>query len=139
MDTAAGTAADPGGLRAALVAGLTASGHLRTPEIIAAFRETARHLFAPAAGLEAAYRDDTVPVKHDADGTMISCLSAPSIIALQLEQLGVRPGDRVLEAGAASGFNAALLARLAGPGGHVWTLDVDQDLVDGAARNLAAV
>ncbi|MFJ8768942.1 hypothetical protein [Streptomyces clavifer] len=42
------------------------------------------------------------------------------------------PGHRVLEAGAATGYNAALLGKIVYPGGQVWTLDVDQDLVAGA-------
>ncbi|HEY1705186.1 MAG TPA: methyltransferase domain-containing protein [Trebonia sp.] len=103
-----------------------------------AFTETERHLFLPGTGLEAAYENDAVPVKHDRDGVMISCISAPSVVAIQLEQLGVRPGDKVLEAGAATGYNAALLASLAGPDGHVWTIDVDEDLVRDAAAHLKA-
>jgi protein-L-isoaspartate(D-aspartate) O-methyltransferase len=132
------TTPDPVQLRAAMVGSLTAGGHLRTPEIITAFTETERHLFLPGTSLEAAYDNDAVPVKHDGDGVMVSCISAPSVVATQLEQLGVRPGDKVLEAGAATGYNAALLARLAGPGGTVWTIDVDEDLTDAAAANLKA-
>jgi protein-L-isoaspartate(D-aspartate) O-methyltransferase len=132
------TTPDPVQLRAAMVGSLTAGGHLRTPEIITAFTETERHLFLPGTGLAAAYDNDAVPVKHDGDGEMISCISAPSIVATQLEQLGVRPGDKVLEAGAATGYNAALLAWLAGPAGHVWSIDVDEDLVHGAAAHLKA-
>jgi Protein-L-isoaspartate(D-aspartate) O-methyltransferase (PCMT) len=117
------TTPDPVQLRATMVGSLAAGGHLRTPEIMTAFTETERHLFLPAAGLAAAYDNDAVPVKHDSDGEMISCISAPSIVATQLEQLGVHLGDKVLEAGAATGYNAALLARLAGPAGHVWSID----------------
>ena len=132
------TPPDPVQLRAAMVGSLTAGGHLRAPEIITAFTETERHLFLPRTDLADAYGNDAVPVKHDGDGEMISCISAPSIVATQLEQLGVRPGDKVLEAGAATGYNAALLARLAGPAGHVWTVDVDEDLVRDAAAHLKA-
>lgn len=138
METVITTTTGPAGLRAAMVDSLIGGGHLRTKEIITAFTETERHQFLPGTDLRAAYANDAVPVKHDDDGEMISCISAPSIVATQLEQLDVRPGHKVLEAGAATGYNAALLSRLAGPGGHVWTVDVDQDLVDGAARNLAA-
>ena len=139
METAITTTTpDPVQLRATMVGSLTAGGHLRTPAIIDAFTETERHLFLPGTGLEAAYDNDAVPIKHDDDGTMISCISAPSIVATQLEQLGVRPGDKVFEAGSATGYNAALLARLAGPDGHVWSVDVDDDLVQGAAAHLKA-
>ncbi|MCE7553275.1 methyltransferase, FxLD system [Streptomyces thermodiastaticus] len=128
---------DPAELRDALVNRLIDSGHLRTPGVIAAFRATERHRFLPGVDLQAAYANDAVPIKHDATGEMISCISAPSIVATQLEQVGAEAGHKILEAGAATGYNAALLGRLVGPGGHVWTIDVDQDLVDGANKNLA--
>ncbi|MCP2257228.1 protein-L-isoaspartate(D-aspartate) O-methyltransferase [Streptoalloteichus tenebrarius] len=128
---------DPADLREALVTRLINGGHLRTPEVIAAFRDTERHRFLPGVDLHAAYAEDAVPIKHDETGEMLSCISAPSIVATQLEQLGAQPGHKVLEAGAATGYNAALLGRLVTPGGHVWTMDVDQDLVDRAAKNLA--
>ncbi|MEV7006712.1 methyltransferase, FxLD system [Streptosporangium sp. NPDC051022] len=129
---------DPTELREAMVARFTDSGHLRTPAIIDAFREIERHRFIPDADVKAAYVDDAVPVKHAPDGEMISCISAPSIVAIQLEQLGVQPGHKVLEAGAATGYNAALLGRLTAPRGHVWTVDVDSDLVDTAREHLTA-
>ncbi|GGZ93132.1 methyltransferase, FxLD system [Streptomyces bluensis] len=137
METTITSVTDPAELREALVNRFIDSGHLRTPEVIAAFRDTERHRFLPGVDLQAAYVNDAVPIKHDATGEMISCISAPSIVATQLEQLGARPGHKILEAGAATGYNAALLGHLVAPGGHVWTVDVDQDLVDGAQKNLA--
>ncbi|MFE0150165.1 methyltransferase, FxLD system [Nonomuraea sp. NPDC059007] len=132
------TTVDPSTLREAMVAKYTDSGHLRTPEIIDAFRTVERHTFIPDATVEAAYVDDAVAIKHDASGEMISCISAPSIVATQLEQVGALAGHKVLEAGAATGYNAALLGHLVGPTGHVWTIDVDQDLVDTAHRHVDA-
>ena len=55
-----------------------------------------------------------------------------------LEQLDARPGHRILEIGTGTGINAALLAELAGPGGHVTTIDIDEDIVTAARRNLDA-
>lgn len=138
METTNSRTADPAELREAMVTALTDAGNLRSPAIIDAFRTVERHRFIPDADLHAAYVDDALPVKHDEAGEMISCISAPSIVATQLEQLDTRPGHTVLEAGAATGYNAALLSRLVAPGGHVWTVDVDQDLVNGAAEHLAA-
>ncbi|SDG41339.1 protein-L-isoaspartate(D-aspartate) O-methyltransferase [Sinosporangium album] len=137
METTITTTIDPAELRADLVTRLTASGHLRTPAIIEAFSTSERHAFVPDAEPEAAYKDDAVSIKLDDDGEMISCISAPSIVATQLEQLDPRPGHKILEAGAATGYNADLLGRLVHPGGHVWTVDVDQDLVDNAKANLS--
>ncbi|WUH90316.1 methyltransferase, FxLD system [Streptomyces sp. NBC_00433] len=137
METTLTAETDPAALREALVTRLVDGRHLRTPAVSAAFRDTERHLFLPGVDPTAAYAEDAVPIKHDPAGEMISCISAPSIVATQLEQLAAGPGHTVLEAGAATGYNAALLGRLVAPAGHVWTLDVDQDLVDRAAKNLA--
>ncbi|WP_283135436.1 methyltransferase, FxLD system [Rhizohabitans arisaemae] len=137
METTLTGNTDPAALREALVSRLIDGGHLRTPAVIAAFRETERHRFLPGVERKTAYVEDAVSVKHDETGEMISCISAPSIVATQLEQLGAEPGHRILEAGAATGYNAGLLGKLVAPGGHVWTVDVDQDLVDRAAKNLA--
>ncbi|YCK40776.1 methyltransferase, FxLD system [Actinomadura sp. ATCC 39365] len=138
METTITTAVDPTKLREAMVAKYIDSGHLRTPEIIEAFRAVERHTFVPDAPIEAAYVDDAVAIKHDPGGEMISCISAPSIVATQLEQVGARPGHKIMEAGAATGYNAALLGHLVGPTGRVWTIDVDQDLVDTAQMHLQA-
>ncbi|MFD7862263.1 methyltransferase, FxLD system [Streptomyces sp. NPDC059783] len=137
METTVTPVTDPAQLREALAQRLVDSGHLRSKAAIDAFRTTDRHAFLPGVDLESAYKEDAVPIKHDEHGEMISCISAPSIVATQLEQLGAQPGHKVLEAGAATGFNAALLGKIVFPGGQVWTLDVDQDLVAGAGKHLA--
>ncbi|WP_329430154.1 methyltransferase, FxLD system [Streptomyces anthocyanicus] len=137
METSVTPVTDPSQLCEALAQRLVDSGHLRSKAAIDAFRTTDRHAFLPGVDLESAYKEDAVPIKHDEHGEMISCISAPSIVATQLEQLGAQPGHKVLEAGAATGYNAALLGKIVSPGGQVWTLDVDQDLVAGASRHLA--
>ncbi|MFF7947962.1 methyltransferase, FxLD system [Streptomyces griseorubiginosus] len=137
METSVTPVTDPNQLREALAQRLVDSGHLRSKAAIDAFRTTDRHAFLPGVDLESAYKEDAVPIKHDEHGEMISCISAPSIVATQLEQLGAQPGHKVLEAGAATGYNAALLGKIVSPGGQVWTLDVDQDLVSGASKHLA--
>lgn len=137
METPVTPVTDPNQLREALAQRLVDSGHLRSQAAIDAFRTTDRHAFLPGVDLESAYKEDAVPIKHDEHGEMISCISAPSIVATQLEQLGAQPGHKVLEAGAATGYNAALLGKIVSPGGQVWTLDVDQDLVAGASQHLA--
>ena len=140
METTLDSALDPAELRHAMVGKIIENAPwLNLPEPVTdALRTVERHLFVPEADLEAAYRDDSVAVKTDAAGVMISCASQPTIIATQLEQLGVQPGDKVFEGGAATGYNGALLAHLTGKDGHVFTVDVDEDLVDGAREHLAA-
>jgi protein-L-isoaspartate(D-aspartate) O-methyltransferase len=137
MESTLTPATDPAELREALVTRLVGSGHLRTSAVVSAFRDIERHRFLPGVDPQTAYVDDAVPIKHDESGEMISCISAPSIVATQIEQLGAEPGHKILEAGAATGYNARLLGQLVAPDGHVWTVDVDQDLVDRARKNLA--
>ncbi|MFF3487279.1 methyltransferase, FxLD system [Streptomyces sp. NPDC002701] len=137
METTVTPVNDPDQLRKALAQRLVDSGHLRSQATIDAFRTTDRHAFLPGVDLERAYKEDAVPIKHDEHGEMISCISAPSVVATQLEQVGAQPGHKVLEAGAATGYNAALLGQIVSPGGQVWTLDVDEDLIAGANKNLA--
>jgi protein-L-isoaspartate(D-aspartate) O-methyltransferase len=59
-------------------------------------------------------------------------------MATMLEQLGLKPGHKVLEIGAGSGYNAALMAQIVGETGQVIAVDIDQDLVDAAREHLAA-
>jgi len=125
-------------MRARLVAGLRASGALHDDRVAAALSLVPRHVFLPETGLEQAYADDAVPTKLDAGGNAISSSSQPAMMALMLEQLDVQPGDRVLEIGAGTGYNAACLACLTGETGRVTTVDIDEDLAAGARQHLAA-
>ena len=120
-----------------LVDALLSAGAITSPRVEAAFREVPRHLFVPHVPVEAAYRNEAVPTKL-LDGRAVSSASQPSIVAVMLEQLDVAPGHRVLEIGAGTGYNAALLRHLVGPTGTVVTIDIDQDIVDGARARLAA-
>jgi protein-L-isoaspartate(D-aspartate) O-methyltransferase len=125
-------------LRDRLVADLRSQGILRDDRVAAALATVPRHLFLPGVELAQSYADDAVVTKRDADGTPVSSASQPAIVALMLEQLAVQPGHRVLEIGAGTGWNAGLLAHLAGPAGHVTSVDLDADTVAGARQHLAA-
>lgn len=137
-DTIPTTTADAERLRNALVDQLRADGHAHTNAVENALRTVPRHVFVPEASLEDAYANGPVHVKYDTDGTSISCASKPGVVALMLDQLDVQRGERILELGAGTGYNAGLLAHLVGASGYVTTLDVDDDLVEGARTHLAA-
>ncbi|MFE2345592.1 methyltransferase, FxLD system [Kitasatospora cineracea] len=124
-------------LRDALTTRLLDQHAIRTAPVEDAFRTVAREHFLPGFPLEAAYADNPVYTKADGSGAQISAASQPTIVALMLEQLAARPGERVFEAGAGTGVNAAYLGHIVGPDGHVTTVDVDEDLVDGARKHLA--
>jgi protein-L-isoaspartate(D-aspartate) O-methyltransferase len=94
-----------------------------------------RHVFTPGLSLELAYANQVVFVKRDRHGVPTSSVSAPDIQAIMLEQAGIRPGMRLLEIGS-GGYNAALMAELAGPDGEVTTVDIDPAVTDRARRCL---
>ncbi len=62
----------------------------------------------------------------------------PAIMAIMLEQLEMEPGHRVLEIGAGTGYNAALMAHIVGDAGQVVTVDIDEDIAEGAREHLVA-
>lgn len=140
MGTDTGTTApvaDADALRKAMVDTLWSWGGVRTMAVEAAMRAVPRHLFVPGTSLERAYGPESVVTFRDGDGIAISSASGPGVVAAMLEQLGARPGDRVLEIGAGTGYNAACLAELVGPLGSVTTVDIGADIVAGARRALA--
>ncbi|MDP9371569.1 MAG: methyltransferase domain-containing protein [Chloroflexota bacterium] len=125
------------GLRRALVESLQQRGTIADARVAEAFDAVPRHLFLPAVAPEEVYSDRAIVTKEQ-DGVGISSSSQPAIMAIMLQQLALEPGLRVLEIGAGTGYNAALLARLVGPAGRVTTVDIDQDIVDAARAHLAA-
>lgn len=134
---------DADDLRAALVRELRGHGTLRTVEVASAFSEVPRELFIPEAvadgGLEAVYRDEAYVTKKDPRGMALSSSSQPGMMASMLELLELEPGQRVLEIGAGTGYNAALLSRIVGPSGRVVTIDVDPEIAARADRALRDV
>ncbi len=132
------TTADPEQWREALVSFIDGFGTFRTTRVKDAFRAVPRHLFLPGVDLTTAYAPKPVVTRRADDGTAVSSASSPHVVATMLEQLDVAPGHRVLEIGAATGINAALLAELAGPTGTVVTLELDADLAAGARTSLTA-
>jgi protein-L-isoaspartate(D-aspartate) O-methyltransferase len=111
--------------------------YIHTPAVEAAFRAVPRHLFLPAVALDTVYADEAIPTKR-LGGKTVSSSSQPAIMAIMLEQLDVHRGHRVLEIGAGTGYNAALMAHIVGDRGHVVTVDIDDDLVADAREQLAA-
>jgi methyltransferase of FxLD system len=119
-------------LRNKLVEHLRAEDLIRTERVAGAFAEVPRERFIPSVmareGLEAVYRDDAFVTKRDSRGMPLSSSSQPAIMAKMLELLDLRPGQRVLEVGAGTGYNAALLAHIVGPAGHVTSIDIDPEV-----------
>lgn len=127
-------------LRHRLVEHLLATGATRSAAVARAMREVPRHRFLPddIAGTDG-YADEVSVLATDAAGFPTSTISQPSIVARMLDQLDVSPGDRILEIGTASGYNAALLSELTGPGGVVVSVEVDAELAERARSALRSV
>jgi len=125
------------GLRDNLISDLRERGVLKGARLEAAFRNVPRHLFLPNVDLDLAYSDQAVSTKQQ-DGISISSASQPAIMALMLHQLDVHKGHKVLEIGAGTGYNAALLAHLVGPEGRVISVELDDDTAQAARDHLEA-
>jgi protein-L-isoaspartate(D-aspartate) O-methyltransferase len=125
-------------LRQELLAKVREQGGAIDPLVADALRTVPRHLFLPDLRPDQAYLDEPIVTKRDGDGQPISSSSQPSIMAIMLDQLGVERGQRVLEIGAGTGFNAALLRHVVGEHGKVTSVDLDSDTVERARDNLDA-
>jgi len=121
-----------------MVSQLESSGALQDAAVASAFRAVLRHHFLPGRPLDEIYEDAAILTKMGDQGIPVSSSSQPAIMGLMLQQLQLKPGHRVLEIGAGTGFNAALIAHLVGRNGQVVTLDIDQDICEQARANLAA-
>jgi protein-L-isoaspartate(D-aspartate) O-methyltransferase len=136
MTTTATASTPPDELRARMIDAIVAARPTTSAPVEAAMRAVARHRFVPDAPIEKAYANTAVITKRAPDGTDLSCASLPSLVAAMLDNLHVEPGHQILEIGAGTGYNAALLAHLTGLTGHVTTIDIDPDVTDQARRAL---
>ncbi len=95
--------------------------------VLDAMATVPRHLFVPPEARAQAYGDRALPISQG------QTISQPYIVALMAQALSLRPGDRVLEVGAGSGYAAAVLSRLAG---EVYTIERWPALAEAAERSL---
>jgi len=103
---------------------------IRDPKVLRAMAEIPRHLFVPPEEREEAYGDRPLPIGAD------QTISQPYIVALMTEQLRLRPETKVLEIGTGSGYQAAVLARLAT---QVYSVERIPELAAQAARRLESL
>jgi protein-L-isoaspartate(D-aspartate) O-methyltransferase len=128
----------PDAARARLASELRRHGPRLSASVYAAFARVPRHVFVPEMGPAAAYRDEAFVIKCGPDGLPVSSSSQPAMMAIMLDQLGLEPGHRVLEIGTGTGYNAAVMSSVVGPGGEVVTIDIDPELVARARSSLLA-
>jgi len=116
--------------REALVRELIRSGVLKSDKVIKAMLRVPRELFVPPELRKYAYVDTPLPIGYG------QTISAPHMVALMTEALDPQPGNKVLEVGTGSGYQAAVIAEIVGPEGHVYTVEIIKELVDFANENL---
>ncbi len=103
---------------------------VRDPAVLSALRTVPRHLFVPPDLQADAYADHPLPIGEG------QTISQPYIVGLMTELLQVKPGDRVLEVGTGSGYQAAVLAAM---GCDVYTIEIRAPLAREAEKRLAAL
>ena len=89
------------GLRQKLVESIKAGG-ITDKKVIAAIGKIPRHLFMDSGFLDHAYQDKAFPIAAD------QTISQPYTVAFQTQLLNVKPGDKILEVGTGSGYQAAV-------------------------------
>ena len=99
--------ADPyAAARARMVESHLRARGIRDPRVLAAMATVPREEFVPAGLGDLAYADEALPIEHE------QTISQPLMVALMTELLAAGPGDRVLEVGTGSGYQAAVLATM---------------------------
>lgn len=88
-----------------------------------------RHLFLPKNMQEYAYADDALPLEKG------QTFSQPYTVAIMIEALELKKGDKVLEVGTASGWNACLIAKIINPG-IIYTTEIIRELIGYSSKNI---
>lgn len=114
-----------------LIEELVRDGYLRTPAIIEAFKKIDRAKFVPEAELSHAYENRPLSLQSG------QTISQPLTVAFMLELLAPKRGEKILDVGAGSGWQTALLAELVGETGRVIALERLENLREFAAANVA--
>ena len=101
---------------------------VKDPLVLGAMRTVPRHDFVPPAALAEAYGDHPVPIGHG------QTVSQPYIVAFMTDSLGLKGGEKVLEVGTGSGYQAAVLAQAASA---VYSIEIVGPLAEEARERMA--
>jgi protein-L-isoaspartate(D-aspartate) O-methyltransferase len=115
--------------RQAMVARQLRARDISDERVLEAMERVPRELFVPDGERRRAYADAALPIGHG------QTISQPYMVARIAEALALRPGERVLDVGTGSGYQAAVLAEL---GAEVVTIERISELAESARRSLAA-
>ena len=101
---------------------------VKDPAVLRAMRNVPRHEFVPAEYLDQAYDDHPLPIGYG------QTISQPYIVAWMTELLELQPGEKVLEIGTGSGYQAAVLAEMGSI--EVYSIEIVPELASSAAQRL---
>lgn len=101
-----------------------------SPRTLETLRDVPRHLFVPGASIADAYRNAPLPIRHR------QTISQPTVVAIMTDALQLTGSERVLEVGTGSGYQAAILGKLAR---DVYSVEIVAPLADEAAARLRAL
>jgi len=118
--------------RKQLVNSLKKHGYIRTIEVEKAFLEISREKFIPKSLENHAYIDTPLEIGNG------QTISAPHMVAIMCEALDIQKDHNILEIGAGSGYHAAIVSRIIGKKGHVFTVERFPQLAESAKGKLDA-
>jgi protein-L-isoaspartate(D-aspartate) O-methyltransferase len=120
-------------IRKHLVYKLVKEGRIRSATVIEAMETVPREFFVLPDEKKHAYVD--TPLRIGSGQT----ISAPHMVGIMVEELDLKPGHRVLEVGAGSGYHAAVVAQIVCkiPKGHVYSVEIKKELTELAKSNLS--
>jgi len=113
-----------------LVDDLKMRGYVTSKAVEDAMRRVPREEFLPAELREEAYLDSPLPIGEG------QTISAPHMVAIMAENLDLKPGQKILEVGAGSGYHAAVCAEVIAPDGHIYSIERITSLASFAEGNL---
>lgn len=119
--------------RERLVKMLKIEGRIKSEAVEKAFLEVPREAFVPKSLKEHAYVDTPLEIGNG------QTISAPHMVAIMCEALDIKKGQNILEIGAGSGYHAAIVSKLVGEEGHVYTIERFFSLAEKAQQNLKQV
>lgn len=103
---------------------------IKDEKVLDSFSRTPRHFFVPEEMVSESYLNIALPIGYG------QTVSQPYTIAVMLEALELKEGDKVLEVGTGSGYNAALISHIIGKKGRLFTTEIVPELAEESKKKL---
>lgn len=114
-----------------LIENLKLAGYLKSQPVIEAFNSIDRKDFLPENLQNQAYENTALPIGEK------QTISQPLVVAFMLELLELKPGEKILEIGTGSGWNTALMAKIIGEQGKIYSIERIETLHNFAKENIS--